>query len=312
MNKIQHFIDVIKNFPEEGKIWTLAIRKRMDKTLYDGNAEGFIIIPNSFRYWRADPFLFEHDGKTYLFSELFDRLTGKGKLGVALIKNGKCGKFRTCLNLQWHLSYPCVYKHNDDIYMVPECSRSGSVSVYKCIKFPYKWEKVKELCNYPGVDTTPIPITQNSERRFISTLHTENHNKNDNLYLLYDNGCQPMLLKENDYCARPAGSFFEIEETLYRPSQNCVKDYGSSLMINKVEKLDEEGIKETTILNVYPPAEKDCSDGVVIKLKDDKSYCFNGIHTYNISSEYEAIDLSYTVGKSLQYFLRKIYKRIIR
>ena len=49
--------------------WTMAIRKRGEKLLFeDGGAEKeFVIIPNSIRYWCADPFLINKDGREYVF-----------------------------------------------------------------------------------------------------------------------------------------------------------------------------------------------------------------------------------------------------
>lgn len=68
--------------------WHVVIRKRGGKTLYQGNGEGFTPVSNDWRYWRADPFLFRHQNKDYLFVEMYDRWKRKGVIGVCRIRNG--------------------------------------------------------------------------------------------------------------------------------------------------------------------------------------------------------------------------------
>ena len=204
---MKNYFKSYRKLKGEGTIWGLAIRKANGKYLYDGNFSEFTFIKNSFRYWRADPFLFEHNGETYLFAELFDRLKGKGKIGVAKIKNGKCGKFRICLDLPWHLSYPCVYKRNNEIYMVPECARSGRITVYKSKSFPYEWEEAYVLYEGAGVDTTPVQI-EDHPFGFFTTLKTEDNNKNNCLYYIDNDSKQAKLLIENDFTVRSAGHIF--------------------------------------------------------------------------------------------------------
>ena len=198
---MKNYLKSYKKLKGEGTIWGLALRQVNGKYLYDGNFSEFTIIKNSFRYWRADPFLFEHNGETYVFAELFDRLKAKGKIGAAKIKNGKCGKFKICLDLPWHLSYPCVYKKNNEIYMVPECARSGKITVYKSKNFPYEWEEAYVLYEGAGVDTTPVQIDGNIYG-FFTTLKTKDNNKNDCLYYIDNDTKQAKLLIENDLTVR--------------------------------------------------------------------------------------------------------------
>lgn len=281
-----------KNLPGEGAIWSIAIRKRTDKCLYEGNYSEFSIVPNSLLYWRADPFLFEYQGTTYLFAELFNRITGKGVLGVAKIKNGKCGRFKVCLNLDFHLSFPCVFSYKDEIYMLPEYGHSGNIVLYKATNFPYKWEKSKEILNEPGVDT--IPVIVEDELSFLSTLHTDNKN-NNNLYYIKDNKVKSVVT--DDYTARSAGSLFMCDDNIIRPAQDCIDGYGCGLVFKKVNDLSFENYSEEDFLKFYP------SD---IKVDIKKEYI--GVHTYNLSKDYEVIDLSFVEGKTLPYIIKKIFR----
>ena len=291
---MKNYLKSYRKLKGEGTIWGLAIRRSNGKYLYDGNFSEFTYIKNSFRYWRADPFLFEHKGETYIFAELFDRLKGKGKIGVAKIKNGKCGKFKICLDLPWHLSYPCVYKQNSEIYMVPECARSGKITVYKSKSFPYQWEESYVLYEGVGVDTTPVQI-EGHPFGFFTTLKTKDNNKNNCLYYIDNDSKQAKLLIDNDFTVRSAGHIFSEGSKTLRPSQDCENTYGGGLFFKMIESLSVDDFKEKNYRRI------NVSD---IKT-DNSSISFNGIHTYNKTNTYEIIDLSYDVGKSPQLILKK-------
>lgn len=291
---MKNYLKSYRKLKGEGTIWGLALRQVSGKYLYDGNFSEFTFIKNSFRYWRADPFLFDHNGETYIFAELFDRLKGKGKIGVAKINNGKCGKFIICLDLPWHLSYPCVYKQNNEIYMVPECARSGKITVYKSKNFPYEWEEAYVLYEGAGVDTTPVK-TESNRFGYFTTLKTRDNNKNNCLYYIDNDSKQAKLLIENDLTVRSAGHIFSIGSNTLRPAQDCKNSYGGGLFFKTIDDCSVEHFKESNYRRI------DVSD---IKT-DNPSISFNGIHTYNKTDTYEIIDLSYDVGKSPQLILKK-------
>ena len=296
---MKNYLKSYKKLKGEGTIWGLAIRQVKGKYLYDGNYSEFTFIKNSFRYWKADPFLFEYNGETYIFAELFDRLKGKGKIGVAKIKNGKCSKFKICLDLPWHLSYPCVYKHKNEIYMVPECARSERITVYKSKNFPNEWEEAYVLYEGAGVDTTPIQI-EGHPFGFFTTLKTKENNKNNCLYYIGNDTKQAKLLIENDLTVRSAGYIFSVGSMILRPSQDCENSYGGGLFFKTIENFSVEHFRESNYRRI------DVTD---IKTKNS-SICFNGIHTYNQTNTYEIIDLSYDVGKSPQLILKKAFRHL--
>ena len=93
--------------------------------------------PNSFI---ADPFLFRHNEKDFCFVEEYDFLQNKGHISVYEInKNGE--KFLgNVLTEDFHLSYPNVFEHKGDIFMIPETSASKDIRLYKCLEFPLNWQ----------------------------------------------------------------------------------------------------------------------------------------------------------------------------
>lgn len=97
--------------------WIIAIRKRGE--------EQFRIIPNTLRYWCADPFVKEIDGHTFLLFEMYDRLKGKGLIGYRKFDGIKWGKPKVLIEDATHLSYPFVYEENGKMYIMPESNRAG-------------------------------------------------------------------------------------------------------------------------------------------------------------------------------------------
>ena len=64
--KFKQILKKIKSvfFPE---IWCCAVRFGKDgDSLLSGNGSVFSVLPNSYRYWTADPFVVKENGKYYL------------------------------------------------------------------------------------------------------------------------------------------------------------------------------------------------------------------------------------------------------
>jgi hypothetical protein len=74
--------------------WNVAYRHIPAATILDERTTPFSLIPNTWRSWAADPFVYTHEGTTYVFAELFDYLTRKGAIGTVAIptESGQNGK----------------------------------------------------------------------------------------------------------------------------------------------------------------------------------------------------------------------------
>lgn len=61
-----------------------------------------------------------------------------------------------------------------------------------------------------------------------------------------------ILVKSNLCGSRPAGSFFAVDGSIYRPAQDCHKVYGGGIIINKLESLDDQNFQEEFVLAMEP------------------------------------------------------------
>lgn len=269
-------------FKEE---WTLAIRKRQEKLLLEagGTDEQFHIIKNSPRYWAADPFLISKDDKDYIFFEMFDRLKGKGLIGYRVIEKDKISKMKVAYEHNTHLSFPFVFEHEGDFYMMPESSKDHTLPILKAKSFPDKWEIVSNLNN--GERFVDSVLFEHKGSVYLFTQQIQNSYSFDKLdvYItesdkLVAHKCNPVVVSHEN--ARLAGKVFRLNDSIIRVSQDCSADYGRKLTFNKITGLSpntysEEKLKEIEVADISLDAKND--------------YC--GTHTYNQNENYEIIDL---------------------
>ena len=270
--------------------YAIAFRKRSDQALYEDcpSNDNFFLIKNSIRFWRADPFLFKHKGTNYLFAELYDKRKSKGVLAYARLHGKHCSKFKVCLEESYHLSYPCVFQCGNDIYMIPETKDNGKVTLYRAVSFPQKWERYKEICDLPCVDTTPF--VTNNEYYYFTTIASDK-SSDDNLHLISEKDGSIRQLLSDNLCSRSAGNVLKLGDVLIRPSQDDTT-YGDAVVLNKVNSLADD-YSETSFRRILPPGSITEDTDFCVSVEGYSKGEFDGLHTYNVNEDYEVIDLRY-------------------
>ncbi|MGN1203241.1 MAG: hypothetical protein ACI4RF_08080 [Eubacterium sp.] len=283
--------------------WCCAVRfnDSSDVYLIDNVCNEFTAIKDSYRYWTADPFLFRKDDKYYLFFEMFDRLKRKGLLGCREISNNGAGKMHVIYEGESHLSYPFIFEDNGGYYIIPESSESGELFVLKCTDFPYKWEKERVLAKKCLVDTT---LLNYSNQTFYISERSFGNGVFDRIDLFYDdNGtfkeCPSNPVKIDVNTARCAGKFFEYDNKIIRPSQDCGKFYGEKLNFNEVIGVSRELYEERLLKTI-----------AVSDIKLNQKNDFIGIHTYNRLDNIEVIDLKISDNFNILNIIGALIKRI--
>lgn len=247
-----------------GGDWMVLYRKK--------NTKDFITLKGQKNYWYADPFLFEYNEDIYLFTEAFDTKMQIGKIAVSKLENGIFSIPKIIIENEYHMSYPCIFKNNDNIYMIPETGEGKKLEIYEFTEFPYKMtcttlmegEKLADsTVHFVGED--PFIISYNEEENS-SKIYSLDISKSE-LTRVYEK-------KHEGRRFRPAGNLFKYEKNLYRPTQNCEESYGGSLIFNKVS--DFITLEETLEKEIFPK---------------DISSKYSKVHTYNSTEKYEVIDV---------------------
>lgn len=283
--------------------WWIAIRPHRQEGWLDTPME-FRVLNNTWRYWCADPFAFDYEGKTYLFMEVLDKTTQKGAIGYRVIHNGKVSGIRICLNTGDHMSYPMLYTANGEIYMIPECFESNRLTVYRAVEFPDRWEPCEVIFEERKVCDTNY-LSQDGQEYLLTMPLYGNPFCYDRLelYVRRQGQWEPtaggnMTLGADR--ARNGGQFFQYNGELIRPSQNCAGSYGEALNLNRVVRISLEGYEEELWKKI-----------TVSDVRTNRG-SFDGIHTFNHSASYDVIDLrrlhSFQIAR-LFYFIRNKLRR---
>ena len=273
--------------------WNIAFRETPEGTILDNQSQPFRVIKNPARYWAADPFVFKKDEKTYIFAELFDYCTNKGVIGCTQLTDSGITGWRVIIKEPWHLSYPFVFEHNGEIYIMPEMNDGRALWVYKAETFPLVWKKVSVvLDDVKYVDTTLKSekdgfIAFSQEVDSIPKVFFLNNRLEFEKYGEYEG--------ESGCFVRPGGRFFSRDNRCYAVCQDCSQTYGGALIFFEVET-SGKGLKLGKRAKHLRPADIALDSGIVK----------NGIHTYSATKNYEVIDI-----KTRRFSLLNLLGRIM-
>jgi hypothetical protein len=215
------------------------------------------LTPPLGRYF-ADPFVVEHGGQPYIFFEDFDYTRRKGDIAFVAVNGSGPTAPATALARPYHMSYPCLFEHDGDVFMVPETSAVRRVELYRATRFPTEWELERILLDdIEAVDTT---VVHRDGRFWLFANVAESGGPTvDELFLFSAESLDgewvphPMNPIVSDVRrARPAGSLFELDGRLIRPAQDCSVRYGSAVVLNEVTRLTVESYDEVPLGRIGP------------------------------------------------------------
>ena len=222
------------------------------------------IKPELDRFW-ADPFVVKDNQDYYVFFEELFYKNEKGHIAYFKISgNGAISSARKILEKPYHLSYPFIFQHQNEYYMIPESAENRSVDLYKCLEFPNKWVWSKTLLqNLYAVDTT-LFAWNGKWWLFTNIRGNEEASSYDELFLFYADDLfaktwtpHPQNPIVSDVrSARPAGKIFLHQDKLYRPSQDSSVRYGYGLRINQINALSETDYAESCVEFIKPSWQK--------------------------------------------------------
>ncbi len=274
--------------------WNVAWRKKSVGSILNDKETEFKVIKNSFRYWAADPFVFEYEGKTYIFSELYDYVKCKGCLGYCELDHYR-PKWVPIISEEYHLSYPYIFKIENEIFIMPESSANNDVTIYKAKLFPKQWEKVKIVRkNVKYGDTT---LFEWKNHTYALAYGTKDENYQLFLLDLEEQEKDQRIECSEIECRRPAGKIFYYGDKTIRPAQNCKNGYGKGLYFYEFS-INENNIYKEKVIEKILPQQVTLSEKLYL----------DGMHTYNGSEHYEVIDIKTRRFNILNFIFRIIQK----
>jgi hypothetical protein len=189
----------------------------------------------------ADPFMVEEHGTWFMFFEALNRATSKGEVGLAVSSDRFHWEYRQIvLKEPFHLSYPNVFKWQDDHYMIPETLGANYISLYKARDFPAHWELAGRLIEGTHADPS---IFYFDHRWWMFTCSAHYSHDTLNLYFAddlmgrwYEHPRSP-IVKGDRRRARPGGRMTNWEGRLIRFAQDCYPRYGTQLRAFEITEL---------------------------------------------------------------------------
>jgi len=218
------------------------------------------LVPPADCFW-ADPFVFSHKGRDYVFFEALPFATEKGHLcAMELFSDGHHSEPVVIIQEAHHLSYPNVFEYQSEHYLIPESGDHGTVDLYRCTQFPYQWQYEKTLMqDIHAYDATLLEY-QGRWWLFASVAPKLGLSACETLQVFFADSpvsdhwqahpSNPIISDAST--ARPGGQFFVKDEQLYRVSQDCAGQYGAGININQVTTLNETSYSEQLIRCHYP------------------------------------------------------------
>ncbi len=222
----------------------------------------------------ADPFMISHNGQFYLFFEVLNEKRNSGEIGFAQSADLKTWSYGSIvLKEKFHLSYPYVFEHEGEIYMIPECAKSNAVRLYRATSFPSRWKFEASLIkgrkrHAPLLD--PSIVHHNGHWYLFSYAR-----KLNNLHLFTakelkgpwkEHPASP-IVKDSQSFARPGGRVISHAGCLYRYAQDGIPRYGSKAWAFRITELTPESYHEVP-----------CPNGPVVA-EGREPWCNAGMHT---------------------------------
>jgi hypothetical protein len=160
-----------------------------------------------------------------------------------------------------------VFRHERDIFMMPETQQSNRIEVWRATEFPFRWE----LCRtaFDGLWPADSNLFKVGDTWWLSTNlsdHDVMQDHNSELYLFKVDGPElrritphrrnPVMIGSS--LARNAGPVVDWQGRLFRPSQiNAYGVYGYGLNIMEIIELSDERYEERLVRRIVPDFRKD-------------------------------------------------------
>jgi hypothetical protein len=244
-----------------------------------------IPVPNKNNSFFADPFIISHNDKSYCFVEEYSRLEKKAFISVFVLSKKSCSYIGPVLNEKFHLSFPHVFKMDDEFFMLPETCQNGDIRLYRCLDFPMRWELSHVLVNNVSAADSTVFYFDNLWYLFtnIDSANIGDHSSELHIYFSDDlkneswspHPCNPVV--HSPIGARNAGSIIILDGMIIRPSQaQGFNNYGESIFLNEIELLNPTSYKERRLTEIEAKFMKN----------------IKGTHTFNVNQYHSVVDYS--------------------
>lgn len=225
--------------------WQVALRR---------DAQPFDVIPDDGGRFYADPFLHHANGRTFLFVEEYPYTDRKGIISAAEVVDGRLATAPVAvLKRPYHLSYPFVFEHEGEFWMIPETGENRSIELYRAAEFPWKW-KLSTVLMEGAVFSDATVLFHGGLWWLFVTADWFGTSTQDELSIFYSEALEGEWkphranpVKSDSRFSRPAGRIIQQNGRLFRPAQNCDRTYGAGIVWFEITDLTPTSFSEREI-----------------------------------------------------------------
>lgn len=201
----------------------------------------------------ADPFWIRYEDAWWMFFEAYNNHARKGEIACARSSDGMKWTYVGCvLRERFHLSYPQVFQHEGNCYMIPETGEAESVRLYRALEFPRRWRLERTLLHGKYVDPT---VFEADGRWWMFAMRNEGEVAEYDLHLFWAESItgpwhahrDNPIVRADDSRARPAGRVVVQDDQIIRFSQVCQPRYGTAVRAWRITALSPERYAEEPI-----------------------------------------------------------------
>jgi hypothetical protein len=262
-------------------------REHWQVALRDG-AGAFKVVQDDGDRFYADPFLHRANGRTFLFVEEYPYADRRGVISAAEVRGDRLLTAPVpVLKRPYHLSYPFVFEHEDELYMIPETGENRSIELYRAIEFPWKWELSSVLMEGAVFSDATVLFHDGLWWLFV-TADWFGTSTQDELSIFYSDALQgdwkphaANPVKSDSRFSRPAGRIVQQSGRLLRPAQNCDRTYGAGIVWFEITELSTTRFSERMVADW---------DG-------QSELAMDGLHSFDQIGPLQAIDFKCSVGR---------------
>lgn len=258
----------------------------------------------------ADPFLFVHNNRLFLFYEDKRYLT-PGVISMCYTDDLEhWSEPKVVLQEPYHLSYPYVFEDGGCVYMVPETSADHSIRLYKAqngdlTQFSFESYLIQRKDGFDGLDIDYSDSSVYKKDGFYYLMTTCKRCDGNELLLYYSKDLKGPYLQHpsspiviSQKIGRNAGAFIEKGHQLFRVAQDCVLRYGDNVHLMEIIELTPASYKEHLVKENLLPL--------------DNPFYKHGGHQYSVAHFKGKIVVATDAKEYKVFFLSRLVRKILR
>jgi hypothetical protein len=165
---------------------------------------------------------------------------------------------RIVLQRPYHLSYPLVFAHRGEWFMMPEMAGHTVQEVYRATEFPFSWS-LDRTVSFGQLVVDPTLVEHKGRWWLFTGTQPSPESAINELSIFFGDSPlgpwqphprNPVLSDARS--ARPAGQIFRVGDDLIRPAQDGTPAYGSAICFKRIVELSETEYQEELIGRLDP------------------------------------------------------------